>query len=138
MSKKKRKKSPPQPRRKGNQRNTHKPEHWETYISDPITLMQDGEYHLLHEWQLREDDALYGEDPVTMKRRQAAFWDHARNDLYIVRYPDDYKVEDEAPDNFDGDDQWHLTYRADYVTETWGPADEYLGCYDDWDDCVLF
>lgn len=101
--------------------------------------MQDGVYHLMHAWQRREDDALYGEDPVVMKRRQAAFWDYDRNDLCIVRYPDDYKVENEEPDDLDDDDQWHLTYRADYVTESWSPADEYLGRYDDdRDDCVLF
>lgn len=133
MSKKRRKKSPPQPRRKGKQRNTHEPEHWEAYVNDPIALMQDGEYHLLHQWELRNEEPTYGEDPVALKRRQAAFWDFDRNDPGEVRYPDDYKVDDEEPDELDGDDQWGLGYRAGYVLKSWGPEDDYVGP-DDWDD----
>lgn len=134
MSKKKRKKSPPQPRRKGKQQHTStEPEHWEAYLNDPIALMQDGEYHLIHAWEVRNEELLYGEDPVVLQRRQAAFWDYDRNDPGDVRYPNDYKVEDEEPDAFDGDDDLEQGYRAAYVVRSWGPADEYEG-YADWDD----
>jgi len=138
MSKKKRKKSPPQPRRKGKQPTSTEPEHWEAYLNDPIALMQDGEYHLLHQWELRnEEGLLYGEDPLVLQRRQAAFWDFDRNDPGDVRYPNDYKVDDEEPDELDGDDQWGLGYRAGYVLKSWGPENEYDD-YADWDDEDLF
>ncbi len=134
MSKKKRKKRPPQPRRKGKQYTGTEPEHWEAYLNDPIALMQDGDYELLHQWELRnKEEPTYGEDPLVLQRRQAAFWDYDRNNLGEVRYPDDYKVDDEEPDGRDGDDLWDLGYRGGYVLKSWGPEDDYAS-QDDWDD----
>jgi hypothetical protein len=132
MKKKKRRKNVPQVHRKNN-RNATEPEHWEAYLNDPIALMQDGEYHLLHAWEVRNEEPTYGEDPLVLNRRQAAFWDFDRNNLDEVRYPDDYKVDDEEPDILDGDDLWDLGYRAGYVLKSWGPENDYDD-YADWDD----
>ena len=75
----------------------------------------------------------YDEDLLALKRRQAAFWECDLNEAGEVRYPVNYKADNEEPHELDGDDHWGLNYRADYVLKSWAHEIDYTS-QDDWDD----